>query len=146
LAACTIAPPQLSGSQQIPSSICFHAGVRRPRPRPVPRAFLTPLEYDAEPWPPPMSAWRPPMRRNLWTAFTVSAPPKAPIEFWTLEHERARRSRKHHLVQMDEAAFGEPDSSDIYTASIAPTLLDYRGRAIIASWVFSPGPSTPRRA
>ena len=70
-----------------------------------------------------MSAWRPPMRRNLWTAFTVSAPPKAPIEFWTLEHERARRSRKHHLVQMDEAAFGEPDSSDICTASIAPTLL-----------------------
>jgi hypothetical protein len=55
------------------------------------------------------------------------------VEIWTLEHPYAGRSRKYHLVEIDEAAFGRDDLAEVYQSAIAPTLLDYRGRAIVAS-------------
>ena len=55
------------------------------------------------------------------------------IEYWTLENDRAGRSRKYHKVLMDEAAFTKPNARDIWERNIRPTLLDYRGMAIIAS-------------
>ena len=55
------------------------------------------------------------------------------VEIWTLEHPYAGRSRKYHLVEIDEAAFGRDDLVEVYQSAIAPTLLDYKGRAIIAS-------------
>ena len=46
-------------------------------------------------------------------------------DFWTLENPRAGRSRKYHLVVIDEAAFAKDDMMDIWEKSIRPTLLDY---------------------
>jgi hypothetical protein len=51
------------------------------------------------------------------------------VEIWSLEHPYAGRSRKYHLVEIDEAAFGRNDLVEVYQSAIAPTLLDYRGRA-----------------
>lgn len=55
------------------------------------------------------------------------------IDFWTLENERAGRSRKYHDVIIDEAAFTKPNMIEIWERSIKPTLLDYGGNA----WVLS---------
>ena len=55
------------------------------------------------------------------------------MDFWTLENERAGRSRKYHVVVIDEAAFAKDNMMKIWSSSIKPTLLDYRGRA----WVLS---------
>lgn len=54
-------------------------------------------------------------------------------DFWTLENERAGRSRKYHGVIIDEAAFGKPNVMEIWEKSIKPTLLDYGGWAIALS-------------
>ncbi|WP_296707298.1 hypothetical protein [Rhodoblastus sp.] len=66
----------------------------------------------------------------------LSLPGGGSIECWSLEHERAGRSRKYHRVLIDEAAFGGPDLSDIYDASILATTLDYSdfaGDVVVAS-------------
>jgi hypothetical protein len=55
------------------------------------------------------------------------------IELWTLEDEKAGRSRRYHLVIIDEAAFTKSNATGIWTKAIRPTLLDFRGAAIIAS-------------
>lgn len=46
------------------------------------------------------------------------------IDFWTLENERAGRSRNYDLVLIDEGAFTKPNAIDIWEKSIKPTLLD----------------------
>lgn len=55
------------------------------------------------------------------------------IDFWSLENERAGRSRRYHLVIIDEAAFAKATMTDVWRKSIEPTLLDYKGRALAAS-------------
>lgn len=55
------------------------------------------------------------------------------IDFWSLEDPNAGRSRKYHRVIIDEAAFTKPKTIDIWTRSIRPTLVDYRGRALVMS-------------
>lgn len=55
------------------------------------------------------------------------------IELWTLEDDKAGRSRRYHLVILDEAAFTKPNAISIWEKAIRPTLLDFRGAAIIAS-------------
>jgi hypothetical protein len=55
------------------------------------------------------------------------------IDFWTLEDEHAGRSRKYHKVIIDEAAFAKPNMMDIWERAIKPTLLDYRGSALVLS-------------
>jgi hypothetical protein len=55
------------------------------------------------------------------------------IDFWSLENERAGRSRKYKLVVIDEAAFTKPNMIEIWRRSIRPTLLDYRGAALVLS-------------
>ena len=55
------------------------------------------------------------------------------IELWTLEDEKAGRSRRYHLVIIDEAAFTKPNAIGIWEKAIRPTLLDFRGAAIVAS-------------
>ena len=55
------------------------------------------------------------------------------IDFWTLENERAGRSRKYHKVLIDEAAFGKENTIDIWERAIEPTLTDYDGEAWILS-------------
>jgi hypothetical protein len=55
------------------------------------------------------------------------------IEIWTLEHPYAGRSRRYHMVQIDEAAFGRDDLAEVYQSAIMPTLVDFKGRAIVAS-------------
>jgi len=55
------------------------------------------------------------------------------IDYWTLDNERAGRSRKYHIVIIDEAAFTKPNMMAIWQQSIQPTLLDYNGKAIVLS-------------
>jgi len=55
------------------------------------------------------------------------------IELWTLEDEKAGRSRRYHLVIIDEAAFTKSNAIGIWEKAIRPTLLDFRGAAIVAS-------------
>jgi len=68
--------------------------------------------------------------RNLGVLHTTTG---GRIELWTLEDEKAGRSRRYHLVIIDEAAFTKPNAIDIWTKAIRPTLLDFRGAAIVAS-------------
>lgn len=55
------------------------------------------------------------------------------IDFWTLEDERAGRSRKYKKVLIDEGAFTKPNMMEIWERSIAPTLYDLDGTTIVAS-------------
>lgn len=55
------------------------------------------------------------------------------IDFWSLDNERAGRSRRYHQVVIDEAAFCKPDMLDVWRKSIEPTLLDYVGSALVTS-------------
>ena len=55
------------------------------------------------------------------------------IEFWTLENDLAGRSRKYHRIVLDEIAFAKQNVEQIWEMSIAPTLLDFRGRALALS-------------
>lgn len=60
------------------------------------------------------------------------------IDFWTLENERAGRSRKYHLVVIDEGAFTKPNMMGIWEKAIKPTLADfgdlpYGGRCLVLS-------------
>jgi len=55
------------------------------------------------------------------------------IDFWTLENERAGRSRKYHRSVIDEAAFTKSNMLDIWERSIKPTLLDYQGQCLVTS-------------
>ena len=68
--------------------------------------------------------------KNLGVIFTNTG---GRIEIWTLEDEKAGRSRKYHLVIIDEAAFTKSNMTGIWEKAIRPTLLDYRGAAIVAS-------------
>lgn len=54
------------------------------------------------------------------------------IEFWTLQDEDAGRSRFYDLVIIDEASLVKDGLRDIWEQSIAPTLLDRRGSAVMA--------------
>lgn len=59
---------------------------------------------------------------------------KGRIDFWTLDNERAGRSRKYNGIVIDEAAFTNPKTMmDIWNKSIKPTLLDYGGWALVLS-------------
>jgi hypothetical protein len=49
------------------------------------------------------------------------------IDFWSLENERAGRSRRYHVVMLDEVAFAKNNMMKIWDTAIKPTLLDYRG-------------------
>lgn len=55
------------------------------------------------------------------------------VDFWTLENERAGRSRKYHKVLIDEGAFTKPNMMKVWETAIKPSLLDYRGSALVAS-------------
>lgn len=55
------------------------------------------------------------------------------IDFWTLENERAGRSRMYKLVIIDEAAFTKSNMMAIWEQSIEPTLLDLGGKCIVLS-------------
>jgi hypothetical protein len=55
------------------------------------------------------------------------------VDFWTLDDERAGRSRKYKLVVIDEAAFTKMHMMDTWRKSIMPTLLDYAGSVLVLS-------------
>jgi hypothetical protein len=55
------------------------------------------------------------------------------IDFWSLENERAGRSRKYHEVLIDEGAFTKANMMGIWEKSIKPTLLDYGGKCTVMS-------------
>ena len=55
------------------------------------------------------------------------------VEFWSLEDPDAGRSRKYHRIIVDEGAFTKPGTIDWWTKAARPTLVDYRGRALVMS-------------
>ena len=56
-------------------------------------------------------------------------------DFWTLDNERAGRSRMYHGVVVDEGAFGPKGEAmmHIWDEAIEPTLLDFSGWALACS-------------
>jgi hypothetical protein len=54
-------------------------------------------------------------------------------DVWSLERPRAGRGRRYAIAIIDEAAFGEPDLTMAWNASIRPTLADTEGPAVICS-------------
>ena len=67
------------------------------------------------------------------TAGIIRTTTRGRLDFWTLDNERAGRSRKYHRVIINEAAFTNPNMMDIWEKSIKPTLLDYGGSALVLS-------------
>jgi hypothetical protein len=67
------------------------------------------------------------------SAGVVQVPGGGSVDTWTLDRALAGRGRRYHLAIIDEAAFGGADLIDIWRASVQPTLLDYRGKAVVAS-------------
>ena len=55
------------------------------------------------------------------------------IDFWTLENERAGRSRKYHKAFIDEAGFTKRNMLKVWQTAIKPALLDYQGSCMVAS-------------
>ena len=55
------------------------------------------------------------------------------IDFWSLDNERAGRSRKYARAIIDEAAFTKPNMMEIWERSIKPTLLDLAGKCLVTS-------------
>lgn len=55
------------------------------------------------------------------------------IDWWSLENDRAGRSRRYHLIVIDEGAFTKKNMMDIWRKSIRPTLVDFKGRALVLS-------------
>lgn len=55
------------------------------------------------------------------------------VDYWSLDNERAGRSRKYHKVIIDEGAFTKPNMMRIWETAIKPSLLDYQGSAIVLS-------------
>jgi hypothetical protein len=55
------------------------------------------------------------------------------IDFWSLDNDRAGRSRKYKRVLCDEVAFTKPNMMGIWQKSIEPTLLDLAGDAYFFS-------------
>ena len=55
------------------------------------------------------------------------------VEFWSLEDENAGRSRKYHRIIGDEVAFTKPNTINWWIKAARPTLVDYRGRALMMS-------------
>lgn len=56
------------------------------------------------------------------------------VEFWSLEDEHAGRSRKYHRIIVDEGAFTKPKQMiNTWKKAMRPTLVDYRGRALVMS-------------
>lgn len=47
------------------------------------------------------------------------------VDFWSLENERAGRSRRYHQVIVDEIAFAKANMATIWEQAIEPTLLDF---------------------
>lgn len=56
------------------------------------------------------------------------------IDFWTLDNERAGRSRKYKKIGVDEGAFTNDDTMEgQWEQAIKPTLLDLEGEALVCS-------------
>lgn len=55
------------------------------------------------------------------------------VDYWSLENENAGRSRGYHGIVVDEGAFTKENMLDIWRKNLRPTLLDYRGWALVLS-------------
>lgn len=55
------------------------------------------------------------------------------VDFWTLEDEKAGRSRYYKRVAIDEAGYTKSNMMGIWDKAIEPTLTDLRGDCLVAS-------------
>lgn len=76
---------------------------------------------------------RPVKRSSSRTEGVIRTVTGGRIDFWTLDDESAGRSRKYHVILIDEGAFTNDKMMAIWERSLMPTLLDYQGSA----WVLS---------
>jgi len=74
---------------------------------------------------------KPAIRSSNKTDLMIELITGGQIEMWSLQDEHAGRSRWYHKALIDEASL-VPDLESIFNLSIAPTLLDRNGDAIIA--------------
>lgn len=89
----------------------------------------------------PIETSRPPIKRSSSRVEgRIRTKVGGRIDFWTLDNERAGRSRKYKTVVVDEGAFTKNGSVSvagsmlgIWDKSIEPTLLDLDGRCFVLS-------------
>ena len=73
------------------------------------------------------------MKGEIVTTSRRSATVIGGVDFWTLNNDRAGRSRFYKKVFIDEAAFTGPEMIDMWEKSIKPTLLDLGGSCVVMS-------------
>jgi hypothetical protein len=95
--------------------------------------FVPNYRYASEAYSEAEEALSPVIRNSSRNQGLIQTTSGGRIEIWTLEDEKAGRSRRYHLVIIDEAAFTKPNMIGIWEKAIRPTLLDFRGAAIVAS-------------
>lgn len=95
--------------------------------------FAPAYKYISETFQEILEVLEPVKRSSSETKGIIRTRSKGRVDFWTLEDDRAGRSRKYHTVVIDEAAFTKPNMLAIWERNIRPTLLDYGGNAYVLS-------------
>lgn len=96
--------------------------------------FAPEYKFMAEAYEQAMEIVEPLKKQSSKTEGVIRLKTGGRIDFWSLENEAAGRGRKYHTALIDEAAFAKNSTmSAIWQRAIKPTLLDYRGDAIVAS-------------
>jgi len=75
---------------------------------------------------------RPLVTHDSKTEALIEVEGKGSIEFWSLADQDAGRSRDYDWVVLDEASLIAEGLRETFEQAIAPTLLDRRGRAVMA--------------
>ena len=89
--------------------------------------FAPNYKYLEEPWREFNRMFAPAISRSNATDRIIEFKTGGKVDFWTLDDDRAGRSRKYHEVGVDEAGYVS-NLLEIWTASILPTLTDYDGQ------------------
>lgn len=90
--------------------------------------FAPNYKYLEEPWNEIRKVLQPIILRTNKTERVISLRTGGQIDFWTLEDEDAGRSRRYHLVIVDEAGLVK-NLEKRWNEAIRPTLIDFRGSA-----------------
>ena len=95
--------------------------------------FAPDYKIESEAWSELVEALEPIKRSKSQVSGVYRTTTGGRIDFWTLENERAGRSRRYKLVVVDEAAFTKSNMMAIWQQAIKPTLLDLNGSAVVLS-------------
>ena len=96
--------------------------------------FAPEYKFIAEPFTAIRDQLAPIIANSSQTAGIIKTINGGQIDFWTMDNELCGRGRRYHLIVIDEAAFAkERTGIDLWRKNIRPTLVDYRGSALVLS-------------